>query len=244
MIISNDNSTGKFQEVADLYPVQKVLELACAAQRTNKTYIKTAEYVYDNEGKFLFVKHENKALIRHALGIDKYSNTEQEFRPMALMLETQDAELADEIRSYYKRLMFAAVKGDNEFQTEIFSLLMTEEMPPNKIGWIASLPSVYHRDIIKNKVGRAFRNADNEYFADVGEVLLDKDCEILEVKRSKNFDAWNIGAIIDNKIVSWMSSKEIFVGPAVIVKAKVKQHVENWVCKKKETRLNYVKVAQ
>ena len=227
-------------------PVQKVLELACAAQRTNQSYIKTAEYVYSNDEptKFMFVKHENKTLIRHALGIDKYSNTEQEFRPMQLFLEQQDKDLADEIRSYYKRLMFSAVKGDNEFQTEVFSLLMTEHMLANKIGFIACLPSVYVRDLGKTKLDRAFRQADNAVLGEVGDMLLDKDCEILQVNRSKNFDAWNILAIIDNKIVSWMNNKEPRVGPAVVIKAKIKQHAENWLCKKTETRLNYVKVAQ
>ncbi len=241
MILTNND--GRF-EVANEFPVQKILELACAAQRTNQSYIKQAEYKYDDEGKFLFVKHENKTLIRHALGIDKYSNTEQEFRPMQLFIEDCDKELADEIRNYYRRLMFAAVKGDNDFQTEVFSLLMTEDMSTNKIGYIASLPSVYHRDVIKNKIEKEFRKADDAYLADVNEVLLDKDCEILQVRRSKNFDAWNVGAIIDNKIVSWMTSKEVFVGPAVIAKAKVKEHTQNWNCKKSETRLNYVKVAQ
>lgn len=244
MIISNDNPTGKFLEVSAEFPVQKVLELACAAQRTNKAYIKTAEYVHDEQGKFLFVKHDNKTLIRHALGIDKYNNAEQEFRPMSLALETQDAELSDEIRSYYKRLMFAAVKGDNEFQTEIFSLLMTEHMPANKIGFIACLPSVYVRDMGKTKLERVFRQVDSMALGEVGDMLLDKDCEILQVNRSKNFDAWNILAIIDNKIVSWMGNKELQVGPAVVIKAKIKQHAENWFCKKIETRLNYVKIAQ
>jgi len=244
MIISNDNPTGKFLEVSAEFPVQKVLELACAAQRTNKAYIKTAEYVHDNQGKFLFVKHDNKTLIRHALGIDKYDKAEQEFRPMSLALETQDAELSDEIRNYYKRLMFSAVKGDNEFQTEVFSLLMTEHMPSYKIGFIACLPSVYARDVSKNKLEKMFRVADNAGLAEIGDMLLDKDCEVLQVNRSKNFDAWNILAIIDNKIVSWMSNKEPRVGPAVVIKAKVKQHAENWLCKKIETRLNYVKIAQ
>lgn len=242
MLLTNEN--GKF-EVAELYPVQKVLELACAAQRTNQAYVKQAEYKYDDEGKFIYVKHENKSLIRHALGIDKYSNTEQEFRPMQLFIEDCDKELADTIRSYYKRLMFSAVKGDNEFQTEVFSLLMTEEMPSNKIGWIASLPSVYSRDVEKNRVEKAFRTADDAFLAAVGEMVLDKDCEILQIKPSKNFDAMNVLALIDNKIVSWMSSsKDIKVGPAVLIKAKVKRHDSNWFCKKSETRLNYVKVAQ
>jgi hypothetical protein len=244
MIISNDNSIGKFQEVADLYPVQKVLELACAAQRTNKAYIKTAEYVYSDEDKFLFQKHENKTLIRHSLGIDKYSNVEQEFKPMQLFLEQQDKDLADEIRNYYKRLMFAAIKADNDFQTEIFSLLMTEEMPPNKIGWIASLPSVYARDMAKSRLEKAFKHADESYLADVGELLLDKDCEVLMVNKSKNFEGWGILALIDNKIVSWYSRYEIAVGPAVMIKCKVKEHSVNWHTKKPESRLNYVKVVQ
>lgn len=244
MILSNNNPTGKFEEMADLYPVQKVLELACAAQRTNKSYIKSAEYQYGDDGKFLFVKHENKVLIRHALGIDKYSNTEQEFKPMQLFVEQQDKDLADEIRTYYKRLMFAAIKADNEFQTEIFSLLMTEEMAPNKIGWIASLPSVYSRDVVKSRVERAFRNADEGYIANVGEVLLDKDCEILQSRKSKNFEGYGILAIIDNRIVSWFSKTDLAIGPAVVIKCKVKDHGENWFTKKPETRLNYVKVAQ
>lgn len=244
MIISNENSTGKFEKMSAEFSVQKVLELACAAQRTNKAYIKTAEYVHDTEGKFLYVKHDNKTLIRYALGIDKYNNAEQEFRPMSIALETQDAELSEEIRSYYKRLMFSAVKGDNEFQTEIFSLLMTEHMPANKIGFIACLPSVYVRDMGKTKLERVFRQVDSMALGEVGDMLLDKDCEILQVNRSKNFDAWNILAIIDNKIASWMNNKEPKLGPAVIIKAKVKQHAENWLCKKTETRLNYVKIAQ
>jgi hypothetical protein len=227
------------------YPVQLVLEFACAAQRTNNGYLKSSESVFDAEGRFLFLKHDNKSLVRFALGIDKYSNTEQEFRPMQLFIEDTDKELADEIRNYYKRLMFAAVKGDNDFQTEIFSLLMTETMPGNKIGWIASLPSAYARDSNKNRIDKFLKNADSAVLAEVGEVVLDKDCEVLKVSASKNFDADNILAIIDNKIVSWMTSKkDIKPGPAVIVKAKVKQHTENWQCGKIETRLNYVKVAQ
>jgi hypothetical protein len=244
MILSNNNPTGKFEQVPTMYPVQKVLELACAAQRTNQSYIKTAEYQYDNEGKFLFVKHDNKALIKHSLGIDKYSNTEQEFRPMQLFLGQEDKDLADEIRSYYKRLMFAAIKADNEFQTEIFSLLMSEEMEPGKIGWIASLPSVYDRDVAKSRLEKAYRTAEEGFLADVGQVLLDKDCEVIQVKKSKNFDGYGVLAIIDNKIVSWYSRHVLTVGPAVMIKCKIKEHSENWQTKKPETRLNYVKIAQ
>ena len=49
------------------FPLQQVLELACAAQRVNKEYLKEVESVFDSEGKFMYMKHANKVLVRKAL---------------------------------------------------------------------------------------------------------------------------------------------------------------------------------
>ena len=230
--------------MAEVYSVQRVLELACAAQRTNQAYIKETESVYTDDGKFVCLKHDNKALIRHALGIEKYANTEQEFRPVDLFLEKQDTELAEEIKSYYRRLMFAAVKGDNEFQMEVNTLLTLGVVPDNKIGFIACLPSVYRRDSANSQIEKRARNADKEYLSAVGSSLFDKDCEILASQRSKNFDAWNVDAIIDNKMVSWFSKVDMKVGPCVVVKSKVKDHSLHWKYGNPVTRLNFVKAVQ
>jgi hypothetical protein len=226
------------------FSVQKVLELACAAQRTNNEYLKETESIYTTDGKFVCLKHDNKSLIRHALGIEKYANTEQEFRPVDLFLEPQDTELANEIKKYFRKLMFSAVKGDNEFQTEVNALLNADQMPGNKIGFIACLPSVYARDTEKSRLEKALRSCDTGFLGAVDSVILDKDCEILQAKRSNNFDAYNILAIIDNRIVSWFSKAQLKLGPCVVIKGKIKQHGENWYTKNSETRLNYVKVAQ
>ena len=226
------------------YSTQKVLELACAAYRLYGDYLKEAEYKYDSEGKFLFVKHANKELVKHALGITKYSHTEQEFRPMDLILSPEDAVEAEEIIKYYRRLLFSAVQGKNEFETEVNALLESEEIEDRKVGFIACLPHTYRRDKEKNTVEKKLARCDNEPLAAAGANILDKDCEILRVKRSNNFDAWNVLAIIDNKIVSWMSSKEVTVGDAVVIKAKVKTIGSNYQTGQVETRLNYVKVAQ
>ena len=226
------------------YNTQKVLELACAAYRTYGDYVKDAEYKYDNEGKFLFVKHSNKDLVKHALGILKFSSTEQEFRPFDLILAPEDAAEAEEIRKYFRRLMFSAVKGQSEFETEVNALLEGETISDKKIGYIACLPQTYRRDKERNTLAKKLKQCDEERLADEGSTLLDKDCDILRVVRSKNFDAWNVLAIIDNKIVSWMSSKEVKTGNAVVVKAKVKGFGPNYQTQKVETRLNYVKVVQ
>jgi hypothetical protein len=219
------------------------LELSCAAQRTNNSYIKESENVFDNEGKFLFVKHTNKELVKWALGIGR-TNVAIEFAPLDIFIQDVDKELAVEIRNYFKRLMFSAIKGDNEFQTEVNLLLNTEDMPADKIGFIACLPSVYLKDSSRNTFKKRVQDVDSGYLADKDSWIGDKDCTVLQCIRSKNFDAWNVDAIIENKLVSWFSKYEIKIGPAVLIKGKVKDHSHNWLTKKETTRLNYVKVAQ
>ena len=226
------------------YSTQKVLELACCAQRTNGSYLKEAEYRHDINGKFLFVKHTNKDLIRHSLGQLKYDHTEQEFRPVDLFLNTEDTEEAYRVRKYFRKLIFSAVAGTNEFETEVNALLESETVPGNKIGYIACLPSIYQRERAKTALKQSLAECINDKIADPGTVLFDKDCEVIQVTRSKNFDAWNVLAIIENKIVGWMSNQKITTGPAVVIKAKVKDIGRNYQTDKIQTRLHYVKVAQ
>lgn len=230
--------------MSEEFSTQRVLELACAAQRHNKVYLKEIESVFDNEGKFRFLKHTNKSLIRWALGIDKYAGQAPEFVPQDIFIQDCDKEQAEEIKKFYRRLVFSAIKGDNEFQTEVNTILGTETVPANKIGYIACLPSTYARDYSKNQMEKRIKNLDEGFVGDIGEVLLNKDCEILECARSKNFDAWNIYAIMDNKMVAWMGKKEVKIGVAVVTGAKVKDHSEHWKYKNPVTRLNYVKVFQ
>ena len=225
------------------FPLQQVLELSCAAQRVNKDYLKEVESVFDSEGKFMYMKHANKVLVRKALKlVDKSGSVE--FAPQDISVEAEDTELANEIQKYFKRLMFAAVKGENEFQTEVNTLLTLAVVPENKIGFIACLPSVYKRDRANNQIEKRVRTTDKEYLSAIGSSIFDKDCEIVSATRSKNFDAWNVDAIIDNKMVSWFSKQEVKIGPCVVVKGKVKDHNLHWKHQTPVTRLNYVKAVQ
>lgn len=227
-----------------VYDTQKVLALACAAFRTYGSYIKDNEFIYDSNGKFLFVKHTNKDLVKYALGILDFGSTEKEFRPIKLILMPEDAVQAEAIKNHFRRLLFSAVKGTNEFETEINALLESETIPSNKVGYIACLPSIYAKELVKKTIKKGLISCEDARLAEEGETVLDKDCEILRVTRSKNFPAWNTLAVIDNRIVSWMSNKEPTVGPAVVIKAKVKGFGTNYQTGKTETRLNYVRIAQ
>lgn len=226
------------------YPTKQLLELACAAQRYNKDYIKVTQPVFSEDNKLMSYKWDNRMLISITLDPTLYKNQYESHKPPLLNVNKEDAELAEEIKKYYRRLLFSAVQGDNEFQTEVNALLNAEEVPINKLGFIACLPSVYKRDYGRNQLEKRIKSADESYLAEIGENVLDKDCEILSCQRSKNFEAFNVDAIIDNKIVSWMSKYELKLGPAVVVKAKVKDHSTHWKHLNPVTRLNYVKAAQ
>jgi hypothetical protein len=79
---------------------------------------------------------------------------------------------------------------------------------------------------------------------EVGSQLKDLDCEILESVKSKNFEGYNISAIINNKMASWLGKENLNLGACVIVKAKIKDHSKHWKHGNDVTRLNYVKAVQ
>lgn len=234
------------EEMTKSFDTRQCLELACAAQRWNKDYIKEMSAVYDDTGELRFFKQPNRYNMLYTLGEVKVPDgTDPRMMPVMLSIEDEDRELATEIQKYFRRLVFAAVKGDNEFQTEVNALLSSDTVPLNKLGYVACLPSVYKRDYARNQIDKRARTVESGFIGDVGQGLADLDCEVIESNRSKNFDAYNITAIINNKMVSWFSKVDLRLGACVVVKAKVKDHSRHWKYKDTDvTRLNYVKAAQ
>lgn len=221
------------------YPTQQVLELACAAQRINGSYIKETEAVYAEDGVVMYTKQPNKILMLYTLD-DKMVIPDVK----ALKVEPEDTVRANEIRAYYKRLLFAAIEGENDFLTNINSILSSETVRENQFGYVACLPSVQARDSAHLKVKKAARTVEEGCLAEIGTQLRDLDAEIISSIKSKNFEGYNIDAIINNKMVSWMNKTSLELGPAVIVKAKVKDCNKHWKHGNDVTRLHYVKAAQ
>ena len=141
-------------------------------------------------------------------------------------------------------MVFTAVKNDDEFYTQLNAILINEDIALNRLGFVACLPGTYFRDYAKTRFEKVINDLTKEHIGLVGDEILDKDCDIIEVKRSKNYDAWNTCAIIDNKLVSWMGKNELKLGPCVVIKAKIKEHSLHWKYAIPETRMNYVKAFQ
>jgi hypothetical protein len=225
------------------FPTQQVLELACAAQRINGAYIKEDAPVYSEDGAFMYLKHTNKIQMLCTLEPAIWTADPKE-APMPLRVLAEDIALAEEIKTYYKRLLFAAIEGENDFQTNINTILSGEMVKQNQFGYVACLPSVYVRDRAQNKVKKAARAVDEGHVAEIGAQLKDLDAEIISSVKSKNFEGYNIDAIINNRMVSWLNKTNLNLGACVIVKAKVKDHSKHWKHQNDVTRLNYVKAAQ
>jgi len=225
------------------FPTQQVLELACAAQRVNGSYIKESEAVWAEDGVYMYTKQTNKMQMLCTV-IPTNWTADPKDAPMPLKVLAEDVALAEEIRKYFKRLLFAAIEGENEFQTNINGFLSSDNIETKNFGYIACLPSVYVRDLSQNKLKKVSRSVDEGYLGEVGSAIKDLDAEILSSVKSKNFEGWNIDAIINNKMVSWINKTSLNLGACVIVKAKVKDHSKHWKHQNDVTRLNYVKAAQ
>lgn len=219
------------------YSLQVAIELACAAERANGEYIKEAEF-FANPNDF---KYSNKELMMVAIGaIDPKKYEEVANKPVLLCTNLEDRERATEMRKFFKRLLFTAIEGEDQFKADLFSVLEKDEVAKNKMGFIAYLPFAYQKEKYKS----AIKKVDEGYLAPVGDEVEDLDCDIIRCARSKNYDAWNTDAIIDNKLVSWMSKQRLKLGPCVLIKGKVKDHSKHWQHPLDVTRLNYVKAFQ
>lgn len=224
------------------FNVQEILELACAAQRVNGRYIKEVETLFATDNKISAYIFDNKSLISFTLGELSWTGDNAPFR---LTITNEDKELVKEIRQFYKRLAFVVMADpDNSYFSEVMTLLHSTTMPKNKIGFIASLPGVYERDKVNSTLKKQAKSCEEGFLGNIGEVLYDLDSEIIQVIKSKNYEGWNIVAIVDNKGTSWFSKERLELGPCVIVKARISDHTKHWKYDFDTTRLNYVKAAQ
>ena len=225
------------------FPTQQVLELACAAQRINGAYIKEDAPVYSEDGAFMYLKHTNKMQMLCTLEPAIWTADPKD-APMPLKVLPEDVAQAEEIKKHFRKFLFSAIEGENDFQTNINTILAGDTVKQNQFGYVACLPSVYVRDVAQTKVKRAARSVEEGTLAEIGSTIKDLDAEIISSVKSKNFEGWNIDAIINNKMVSWINKTNLDLGHAVIVKAKVKDCNKHWKHGNDVTRLNYVKAVQ
>ena len=159
------------------FPTQQVLEMACAAQRINGEYLKEAEGVYSSDGVYMYTKQTNKMLMLCTLLPNNWTADPKD-APMPLKILQEDIVQAVDIKKHFRKFMFAAIQGENEFQTSINAILSSETVKTNQFGYVACLPSVHVRDVAQTKVKRAARSVEGGNLAEIGSTVKDLDAEI------------------------------------------------------------------
>jgi len=141
------------------FPTQQVLELACAAQRVNGAYIKESQAVYSDDNVYMYSKQTNKMLMLCTLDPVIWTADPKD-APMPLKVLPEDTAQAEEIQKHFRKFLFSAIEGENDFQTSINTILSGDTVKQNQFGYVACLPSVHTRDIAQTKVKKAARSVE------------------------------------------------------------------------------------
>ena len=122
-----------------LFNVRELMAVATAAQRVNSGFIKAS-------GSYASGIPNKGLIYNHYYGKTNPDTLETE--DAALPLLEEDFDTADEIIMYFKGLSFKAIdRSLSEFETAVLELVTQDEVPKQKLGIAASLPSIYAKNI-------------------------------------------------------------------------------------------------
>ena len=155
-------------------------------------------------------------------------------------LTDEDKELGEEVRSYFKGLMFQIISGKklNDFLNTALTIANRDIIEDKfDIAVIASLPQSYEKAKGMDNAMNKIRFASGGYAGAVGEKIT-CNVEILKVIFSQRWNSFVVNAINDQEqVLFFFTGKGQFTaGQTMKIQGKVKAHRDN------QTQLNYVKV--
>lgn len=228
------------------YPTQQLLELAFAAYRVNKGYVKdTRRY---SEGQPTV--YSNKEIVAYsAASYNQTNNVETAVKPwipsdfLPVKVTQEDLASKEAADKHMRRYTLLAMGKLSDFENDVYSAYCSEVMSVNRAGLIAYLPEFVNRELkekaYKLRLNSEFANSKHLSGSVVG------DCEILKVIRvNREYDEpfyMHFGAINGNLVC--FAKKEGFAeGVVYQISAKVKGQDKERETGLPMTRINYVKL--
>lgn len=222
------------------YDTRKILELAFAAQRINKGYIKeTRRYSEQHPTTF-----SNKEIVKYSaahygkyLGEDPYIPSD--FVPVKVTDEDRAAlEAADK---HMRRYTMLALGNLNDFQADMFAAYSQEHVAANSIGFLSYLPQFVEREI-EDKI---YKGRLKTEFADSAAILEKKivgELEILKRVYSVNYETFFYTAGYNGNLVMFSNKFEYAVGKMFGFRGNVKNQTTDRDTGVTVNRINYVKL--
>jgi len=219
------------------WPAVLALTVACAINR-EKGFTSVSAYTFsDPESDNRWT---NKDILSYTLVPEIAS------KDFKVMIKTKpcDLEEAEAIVKYYRRLSFGVMSEQiTEYMSRVFQITQSEEVTFSDMGVLASVPSVYQKEVLVKETIEQIKTTLPEHVGEVGNSVT-LDIVVIDARFIKQIDCWGHEAITStNHLVSFLSKTKLLDRKATAkIRAKVKKHTEHFKTKTPETQLNYVKV--
>lgn len=221
------------------YKTSYILELAFAAQRINKGYVKqTRRY---SEGQP--TTWSNKELVSFTASY-KHSPKDSiylpsDFVPIKVTEEDREAVVAAE--KHMRRYTMLSLGKLTDFQVDMFAAYANETVLHNRIGLLAYLPQFIEREL-DDKIYKARLKSDFRESRPISGQHISGKLEILKGIWSSNYETFFYTAGFEGNLVMFSNRFEMKVGDFYNFKAKVKNHSTDNDTGLVVNRINYVKL--
>lgn len=215
----------------------EVLSLACACNR-EKGFTSVSKVTFSDPTDE--ARWTNKDLLCYTLVPEI---TPENFKVL-VKVKPCDLEEAEAIIKYYRKLSFGVLAENiSDYLQRVFHVTQTEQVKFKDFGVIASVPSVYEKEVHAKEVMEQIKTTKAEHLGIVGGSI-ELNIMVIETKFVEQIGCWSHVAITStDHLVSFLSKNQLLQRKAVgKIRAKVKKHTEHWKAKTPETQLNYVKV--
>lgn len=218
-----------------LIPTIDVFSLACAAQRINTKYVKDSHNYESVENDKILITHvfSNKQMVRDWISTKDMS-----------AVTDADKEQASIVQSYWQLRLFNVFNDTaNAFEKAAIAAANSKEIQSRDfmlIGLIASLPHLYEKNLLKDKITENKQQAElmSSHFGRIGDQVVGK-IKVIDCIHSQLWNCYFITGQIDCNMVRFSYKSSVELDQTLSIKGKIKKHCENNV-----TQLNYVKLSK
>ena len=218
-----------------VWAAENVLAMACAIFRT-KGFTSVSSVVssdLDSEGRWNSKEH---------LCYQMVPDLDKEYKVL-IKVTQEDTDNAAAIMQYYRRLTFGVIADNlSDYMQRVFSSTQKPEVNFKDFGILASVPSVYFKEMEKKRIVTESKSAVQEHIGVIGGNIL-LNIRYINTRFIQKLNCYAHDAITDTgHLVNFLNKSALGkTGETQTIRAKVKAHGVNYTTQTIETQLNYVK---
>jgi hypothetical protein len=210
----------RYQRPVFKFNADDVWAAACAAQRINGSYVKMVPA--DQKGD------TNRQIVDMFLG-------------QSDLIQQDDRDLAEKVRTYYKGFTFKILKGIklSDFDNTAMVIANRDVIESNyDLAVICSLPSCYERGFKRDQLNQRLEFANGGTVGVPGNKIRIEGAEVIKCNFSQQYNTHFVSCITkEDQVVFFALRKDVPVGQVINIEGTVKVHRD-----RNTTQLNRAKV--